>query len=269
MVKKALRSQGDTELEDLAEANVRLRRELDESRRNEEKLRALVADQESFTYSVSHDLRAPMRALQGVAEALLEDYTERLDDTGRDYLTRIVAAARRMDAMINDLLVYNRMGRENRKLQACSLDQAVAESLLHLEREIRESGAEIRTEENLGTVHAHPTVLGMIVSNLVSNAVKFVEPGRRPEVSIRADREQSAGRIILWVEDRGIGIHPEHHAVIFKVFERLHGVEAYPGTGIGLAIARKGAESLDGKVGVLSEPGEGSQFWIDLPAAHP
>jgi signal transduction histidine kinase len=112
------------------------------------------------------------------------------------------------------------------------------------------------------TVQAHRTTLSQVLSNLVSNALKFVALGVKPKVRIRS--EIRGGRNLLWVEDNGIGIAPEFHARIFKVFERLYKAEEYPGTGIGLAIAARGMERMGGKIGVESEPGHGSRFWIEF-----
>jgi signal transduction histidine kinase len=121
------------------------------------------------------------------------------------------------------------------------------------------------TELAPSQVVAHPTTLAQAVANLLSNAVKFVAPGTRPRVRVWA--EESEGWVRLWVEDNGIGIAPDDHERIFRVFERLHGVDVYPGTGIGLAIVRRGVERMGGRVGVESELGKGSRFWIELPRA--
>jgi signal transduction histidine kinase len=250
----------------LIHANESLEREVSERRKAEEKLRKTVDELETFTYSVSHDLRAPMRAMQGVAEAMAEDYRDRLDATGLDYLGRIASAAQRMDNLMQDLLTYHRMGKDSRGLQVCSLDQAVVESRRALEKEIRESRCEMEVEQPLGSVQAYVGLLDMVVANLIGNALKFTFPGRRPKVRIRS--ENRTGLIRLWVEDNGIGIHPDHHEVIFKVFERLHREETYPGTGIGLAIVRKGVEKLGGSVGLDSTPGEGSRFWVEFPGGE-
>jgi len=115
-------------------------------------------------------------------------------------------------------------------------------------------------------VIGHRVVLGQIVASLIANAVKFTAAGAPPRVRVR--RERSGERVRLWVEDHGIGIAPEHHERIFRAFERLHGVREYPGTGIGLAIVQKGAARLGGRVGVESEPGRGSRFWVDLAPAE-
>jgi signal transduction histidine kinase len=118
---------------------------------------------------------------------------------------------------------------------------------------------------SLPRIKGHPTTLVQVVANLLGNAVKFVPPGMTPRVRVWA--EERGERMRLWVEDNGIGIAPEHQERIFRVFERLHRRESYPGTGIGLAIVRKGMERMGGGCGVESAPGQGSRFWVDLPRA--
>jgi PAS domain S-box-containing protein len=220
---------------------------------------------EAFSYSVSHDLRAPLRAMQGFALALLEDYAERLDHIGRNYAQRIVAAAQRMDALIHDLLDYSRLSRSEMQLQPVNLEWIIDEVLKQLELEIRGKDAEITVRKPMPQVTGHHATLVQVVGNLLSNAVKFVASGVQPQVRVWA--EEHSRWVRLWVKDNGIGIAPEHHERIFRVFERLHGVETYPGTGIGLAIVRKGIERMGGRVGVESTPGQGSRFWVELPKA--
>ncbi|MBI4642100.1 MAG: response regulator [Candidatus Tectomicrobia bacterium] len=220
------------------------------------------AELESFSSSVSHDLRAPLRAMQGFTDALLEEYADRMDSVGQDYVQRIAAAARRMDAMIQDLLAYSRVSRIDLRLQLVGLTLVVAEALTQLAVELREREAQVTVEEPLPEVMGHRATLVQVVANLLTNAVKFVEPGVQPKVRIWAEEHKAWVR--LWVEDNGIGIASEHQERIFRVFERLHGIETYPGTGIGLAIVRKGVDRMGGRVGVESVPGQGSRFWVEL-----
>jgi PAS domain S-box-containing protein len=234
------------------------------ARQNRE-LAAANQELDAFSYSISHDLRAPLRAMQGFSEALLEDYGERLDPTGRDYAQRIAGAGRQMDALIQDLLAYSRLVRAEVSLSPVSLETVVADACGVLEMEVKERGGEIVVERPLGRVLAHRAVLGQIVTNLLGNAVKFMRPDTAPRVRVRSEAER--GRVRLWVEDNGIGIAPEHRERIFRAFERLHGVDRYPGTGIGLAIVQKGATRLGGQAGVESEPGVGSRFWVELAEA--
>lgn len=219
---------------------------------------------ETFAYSVSHDLRAPLRALQGISAALRADYADRLDETGRDYTRRIEEAAERMDLLIQDLLAYSRLTRAEIRLKPVALSAVVAESLAGLESEAREQHAEIQAKEPLPEVIGHRATLVQAVSNLVANAMMFVATGVKPHVRISSETRD--GRVRLWIADNGIGVAPEHHERIFHVFERLHGIETYPGTGIGLAIVRKSMDRMDGNCGVESTLGEGSRFWIELPA---
>jgi len=223
------------------------------------------AELEAFAYSVSHDLRAPLRAMEGFAEALLEDYSDKLNSEGQDYARAIAQAAKKMDTLVCDLLAYSRIGRQEIRLDRVDLEAVVEEVLANLNAEINDRGATIEVQEHLPTVQAHYATLAQVVGNLVSNALKFVEPPKTPHVKLWAEEDGEVVR--LWVEDNGIGIAPQHHERIFRVFERLHGVDKYPGTGIGLAIVRRGAERMGGKVGVESEPGHGSRFFVELPRA--
>lgn len=220
------------------------------------------AELEAFASSVAHDLRAPLRAMHGLSQALLEDYGKHLDETGREYARRVVNAAQRMDLLIRDLLAYSRLSREGLERTPISLGAVVASVLAEMESELRERTAIIDCAELTHTVLAHRATIESIITNLISNAVKFVEPGVASEVRLRA--EEREGFVRLWVEDNGIGIDPRHQSQIFRVFERLHGIETYPGTGIGLAIVRKGVERLGGQCGVESALGKGSRFWIEL-----
>ena len=229
----------------------------------EELVEERTAELEAFTYSVSHDLRAPLRAMEGFSQALLEDYADRLDPVGQDYAQRIAAAAQHMDILIQDLLAYSRLNRIEIKLRLVVLEGVVQEALSLLTTEIQEKGAQVAVERPLPRLVGHRATLVQVVGNLLSNAIKFVAPGVKPQVRVCA--EECEEWVRLWVEDNGIGIAPEHHELIFRIFERLHGVEAYPGTGVGLAIVRKGVERLGGRVGVESEPGRGSRFWVELP----
>ena len=226
-------------------------------------LQEINAELESFSYSVSHDLRAPLRAVQGFADALLEDYTDKLDETGREYTRRITAAAERMDILIQDLLAYSRLSRADLRIQSISLATVMSEVLTQLETEFQARQVQITVIEPLPSVMGHHATLVQVITNLLTNAIKFTPTGMHPIVKIWTEVNEDWVR--LWIADNGIGMAPEHHERIFHVFERLHGIETYPGTGIGLAIVRKGVERLGGRVGVVSALNQGSKFWIKLP----
>jgi signal transduction histidine kinase/DNA-binding response OmpR family regulator len=225
-------------------------------------LQEINAELESFSYSVSHDLRAPLRSIQGFAQILLEEYDDRLDAVGQDYVQRIVAAARRMDTLTEDLLTYSRLSRATMELVPVSLEAVVAEALMQLEADIHGQAADVTVERPLPQVMGHYVTLVQAVANLLANSLKFVAPGVRPRV--RVWTEERGDRVCLRLRDNGIGIAPEYQERIFRIFERLHSPDTYPGTGIGLSIVRKGMERMGGQVGVESAPGQGSTFWVEL-----
>ncbi len=219
----------------------------------------------SFAYTVAHDLRAPLRAITGFCQALKEDYSGTVDALGKDYLERIVQGARRMDDLIRDLLDYARLNRAEIRKGIIELEELVPAALQPLAGELEQRKARVEVLKPLGRVVGQGLVLSQALTNLISNAVKFVAPGVVPEIRIRSEQNGTKTRIL--VEDNGIGIAPEHHERIFGIFERLNRAEQYPGTGIGLAIVRRAVERLGGSVGVESQLGKGSRFWIELPTA--
>jgi signal transduction histidine kinase len=221
---------------------------------------------ETFTYSIAHDLRAPLRAMVGFARALLEDYGMKLDPTGQDFANRIVDSAKRMDRLIRDLLSYSHLSREEIRPGVVDMQAALEEVLRLCEPQVLETQAEIRVETPLADVWAHKHILVQMLANLISNSLKFVAPGVTPRVRIWTEEREDF--VCLSIQDNGIGIASEHQQRIFRIFERLHGVEAYPGTGIGLALVQKAAERMNGAVGVESAPGDGSAFWIEFPVAN-
>lgn len=223
------------------------------------------AELRAFAHTVAHDLRAPLRNVEGFATALLEDEGERMSVDGRLFAERIVAAVVRMDRLITDLLAYSRLSRAELRLERVELGTVVKAVLRDLEAQVADSGARVDVAWPLPAVRGNGTILAQVVANLVSNAIKFVERGVTPQVAITGTRDGMAARLLI--ADNGIGIAPEHREHVFGVFERLHGHERYPGTGIGLAIVKKGLERMGGTVRILDREGGGTLFELSMPAA--
>ncbi|HEY9883732.1 MAG TPA: ATP-binding protein [Thermosynechococcaceae cyanobacterium] len=226
------------------------------------RLQAANDELEAFSYTVAHDLRAPLRGVESYASALMEDYGAQLDEVAQDYIHQVIASIHRMNTLVQDLLAYSHLSREEIELVPVSLTHVLADAQVQLEPTLKERHAEITVAEPLPRVMGHYSTLVQVVANLLSNAAKFTVGESKPQIYLWAEAKQSQVR--LWVEDNGIGIEPQYQQQIFGVFERLHARDAYPGTGIGLAIVRKGVERLGGRSGVESIPGQGSRFWVEL-----
>lgn len=224
-------------------------------------LRRAMEEMEAFSYTVSHDLRSPLRAMQGYAQALLEDYSTKLDESGVMYLNRINSAAQRLDKLIQDLLAYTRLSRDRDELISVNLDTLVRD-MLNQYPQFQPPRASVHIHGTLLPVFAREATLTQVLSNLLDNAIKFVAPGVQPQVEIST--EEIDGRIRIKIRDNGIGIAPENSERIFKIFEQVHNPKLYGGTGIGLAIVKRAVENLGGNIGLESDLGTGSVFWIDL-----
>jgi PAS domain S-box-containing protein len=220
------------------------------------------AEMQDFCYSIAHDLRAPLRSIQAMSQVVLEDYDTALDSTGKSYLNRIVQAGRQLDELTVDLLEYTRFSREEITLMSIDLDKVVSDVIGNLSESIQQKQADIRVRSPLPAVIGQHAYAVQIVGNFLSNALKFVRPGKKPIVEIWAEKADK--RVRLYVKDNGIGIFPEYQEKVFVLFERLHPQGEFEGTGAGLTIARKAAQRMHGNIGVKSQPGEGSTFWLDL-----
>ncbi len=227
------------------------------------KLKETNAQLEAFSYSISHDMRGPLRAMQQYSELLLVDETGLTED-GRTFLDRICRSAGRLDRLIQDVLLYSRAARAEITLVPVDLAKLVQE-IIYQYPEFQQPNADISISHPLAPVIAHEASLTQCLSNLLANAVKFIPPGRKPHVRVHTMRRN--GTVRIWVEDNGIGIDPKNHLRIFNIFERVHGPAQYDGTGIGLSIVKKTVERMGGSVGLESALGVGTKFWIDLPAA--
>ena len=223
----------------------------------------LNAELEAFGYSISHDLRAPLRSIRSFAQFLREHSGATFDQEGSDYLRRVESAAKYMDSLLLDLLQYSRLNASDLELSPIVLDSALKDVLASIEKEIDEQKAIVQVQGPLGCVKAHPATVRQVLYNLVSNALKFVSKDQPPHIEVRS--ESHGGFIRIWIADRGIGIAPQFHQKIFGLFQRLHSHDSYPGTGIGLALVRKGIERMGGQIGLESELGAGTRFWFELP----
>jgi PAS domain S-box-containing protein len=217
---------------------------------------------ESFSYSVSHDLRAPLRAISGFAEIIARRHRASLNAEGQHYFDNIVQASDRMGHLIDDLLKYSRLGRQALRLQPVALSSLLAGLANDLAPQLAQVGGTLEIAADLPTVTADKTLLSQIFTNLLENALTYRQASVPLRLAVTWQAED--GAVVVRVRDNGIGIPVEHHQRIFNVFQRLHSEEQYPGTGIGLATVRKSAEMLGGSVWVESEAGSGSTFCVRL-----
>lgn len=227
-----------------------------------EELRRSNQELERFAYVASHDLRQPLRMINGYMSMLEKRLGERLDGDERTFLGFAVDGAKRMDRMIRDLLDYSRIGRD-RQSERVELGQIIGLALSNLEAAIAEAGAEIKLSPALPTITGVRSELERLFQNLIANAIKFRDPDRAPVVEIGCRDDGACWA--LSVKDNGIGIAPEDHDRLFAIFQRLVSQERYDGTGIGLASVRKIAEHHGGRVWVESALGQGATFWVALP----
>jgi len=226
------------------------------------KLQETLNELETYSYSISHDLRAPLRAMQGYAQVLLEEFPGKIGPQGKAYLDRIISASNRMDRLIQDVLSYSKVARVEINSAPVDLEKLIR-SLVQEYPALNAKNVHIELVTPLPQISAPVALLSQCLSNLLDNAVKFVSEGVGPYVRVWA--ETTGNDVRIWVEDNGIGIPPEYQGRIFGVFERVAHEKNYTGTGIGLAIVRKAASRMGGTAGVESEPGKGSRFWVFLP----
>ena len=224
-------------------------------------LREKIGELEAFSYSVSHDMRSPLRAMQGYAAALLADHKPNLNEEGRYYLERIHKAATRMDLLIQEVLTYSRVANEKLTFQPVDLERVISD-IVQSYPDFQTPKAIITVKSPLPKVIGHEALVTQVISNLIVNAIKFVKPGETPKVFIHGESTETVVRV--WVEDQGIGIDPMHYKRIFEIFGRVYGDKQFEGTGIGLAIAKKAVERMEGEIGVESQLSQGSRFWFTL-----
>jgi signal transduction histidine kinase len=218
---------------------------------------------ETFVYSIAHDLRAPLRAMQGFATMVVEEEAG-LSATAKGYLDRIKISSLWMDHLLRDLLSFARINKDSADVSPIALRPVLETAISRMKQNFQDNHGEVSLVGPWPTVLAHGPTLIQVLTNLMSNSLKFVPPGVSARIRLRT--EERGDFVRVWVEDNGIGITPEHQQQIFKLFTRIHG-EKYPGTGVGLAIVQKGIERMGGRVGVESTSHTGSRFWFELRKA--
>ena len=261
----------------VAERTEELRRQNEELRRLNEELTRSNRELDSFTYVASHDLKEPLRGIHNYSHFLLEDYGEKLDEQGREQLLTLQRLTRRMEELIEALLYYSRLGRQEIERREVALQPVLDEICELLMVRLHESGVAMRVPRPLPSVAADPTLVGELLTNLIANAVKYnnkdekwVEIGytRSDQAAGEIDDEDPAGLkppLVFHVRDNGIGIPHKHHDDVFRIFKRLHGRDEFGGgTGAGLTIARKIVERHGGRIWLDSEPGEGTTVYFTL-----
>jgi signal transduction histidine kinase len=216
---------------------------------------------EGFCYSIAHDLRAPLRAMQGFAFALDEEYTNHLDTTGKEYGNRIIKASQRMDKLLLDLLEYGRLSHSGLTIREIVTEGVIDHVVDRLKPVVGEKGAEIKIQRPLLNVQADALLLELILFHLIDNGLKFTRSGNKPLIELST--QDRGGFVRILVRDNGVGIEPRHQERIFRLFETLTPPSTMT-TGAGLALVRKSVERMKGRLGVESQPGMGSTFWIEL-----
>ncbi|HEY2579027.1 MAG TPA: ATP-binding protein [Streptosporangiaceae bacterium] len=240
---------------------------LEEAKASQAELMRSNAELEQFAYVASHDLQEPLRKVASFCQLLEKRYGGQLDERGLQYIGFAVDGAKRLQVLINDLLTFSRVGRGNEVSVRVALDGPLDDAIGALGAAIEESGMAIERPSRLPEVTGDATLLGMLWQNLLSNAVKFRSPDRKPVLRITAEQAtgEPGGMWRFCVEDNGIGIPPEFAEKVFVIFQRLHGRDAYPGTGIGLALCRRIVEHHGGQISVNADQAEGTRICFTLP----
>ncbi|HXF61978.1 MAG TPA: PAS domain S-box protein [Caldilineaceae bacterium] len=226
-------------------------------------LQVVNRELETFTYTVSHDLKAPLRGIDGYSRLLLEDYYDKLDEDGRFFLQTIRNATMQMARLIDDLLAYSRLERRPLATDQVNVDRLVETLIEQARHEQPDARVRIIQTTRCGAVTADADALTLALRNLLDNALKFSAKNDAPLIEIGG--EAADDRCVLYVRDNGVGFDMQYHDRIFEIFQRLHRAEDYEGTGIGLAIVRKAIQRMGGQVWAESQPGQGATFYLEIP----
>ena len=234
----------------------------EDNKRSQEELARSNRELEQFAYVASHDLQEPLRMIASYTQLIADRYRGKLDDKADRYIHYAVDGATRMQALIDDLLTFSRVGRQGLALQNSDCNEAIEIACKNLENAIRETGAQVE-HDRLPVIVADGRLLVQLFQNLISNSIKF-RGTEAPHIQISAEKQKREW--IFAVTDNGIGIAPEHAQSIFGIFKRLHTHDEYPGSGIGLSICKKIVEHHGGRIWVESAPGRGATFMFVLPS---
>jgi PAS domain S-box-containing protein len=223
-------------------------------------------ESQSFAHAVAHDLRAPLRAIEGFSHLLMESCGDKLDATERGYIVRVRRGALQMASLIEGLLAYSRMEHREVLLGRIDLGSMLSELVEEAEERTRSCGARIEVQVPAVEVRGDREGLGVVFRNLIENALKFTRHGVPPLIQIGARLDEDS--VVVWVRDNGIGFDQDYHDKIFEIFQRLHGRDEYEGTGIGLALARKAMQRMGGRIWAESRAGAGATFFVEVPRAE-
>lgn len=226
-------------------------------------LKRAYEELEGFSYAVAHDLKAPLRAINGFAHLFEQEMQGQLTDRAREHLSRIRNGSLKMSTLIDDLLSYSHIDRRGMQASIVSLPSLVDQVLSPYQDEVQRRGIVMTVVVEPMTLRVDASGLALALRNLVENALKYTRDTKNPRIAVVCRRKESG--VLLAVTDNGIGFDMQYHDHIFKLFQRLHRDDQYPGTGIGLALVRKAIERLGGRVWAQSKPDEGSTFTIELP----
>jgi len=245
---------------ELMNAQRKLAKQNQEILRLNKRLKEKNNELEHFSYSVSHDLKEPLRMVRSFMKRLDQKYGDTLDDKAKQYIYYAVDGAERMDLLINDLLEYSKIGRINNQFEKTDLNELLVEVEKLCQSQLEEAGGNI-SWTNMPEITCHKIPIQQLFNNLISNSIKFMKEGSSPEIFINAEEREDAW--LFSVADNGKGIDPEYHSVIFDLFRKADD-KLTSGTGMGLAICKKIVEEHKGKIWVESEPGKGSTFFFTI-----
>jgi light-regulated signal transduction histidine kinase (bacteriophytochrome) len=226
------------------------------------KLKEANGELEAFSYSVSHDLRAPLRAIDGFSRILQEDYAGNLDDDGKRVLDVIRSNTQNMGRLIDDLLAFSRLSRKQLEASRVDMHSLANDVFQQLQPALAEQDIQFNLAE-LPPTEGDPALIRQVFVNLLSNAAKYSRPRRQSVIDVNAYREN--GDCVYYVKDNGVGFDMSYSKKLFGVFQRLHSVEEFEGTGVGLAIVQRIIHRHGGRVWAEAKPDEGATFFFSLP----